>query len=119
MVSAKTKLVPFIAPTWSCPSEYSSSHCNTRTTDEVETAMVAALKNTVTFLLQNRHDETNASTAARRMANSPPYKSSTKKMKVSETAMCDLKRGILIVESAPTPSVRAASKTNFRSKSSS
>jgi hypothetical protein len=53
----------------------------------VEQAITAALKNTVIFLLQNRHEETNASTAAKKIAAEPLYKNKAKKINTSETAI--------------------------------
>jgi hypothetical protein len=60
---------------------------NIKKTNVVEQAHAAALKNTVIFLLQKRHEEKNASIAAKAIAVSPPYINSARKIKVSETAM--------------------------------
>ena len=72
-------------------------------------ATAAALKKTVILRLQNLHDETNASTAERMIANSPPYNSSVRKINVSETATCDLNLGIGIVTREPIATVNTHS----------
>src|SRR5436190_23494647 len=81
-------------------------------------AIVEALKRTVRRLLQKRQDETNASTAESRTANSPPYRRSVRNTKVSATATCDLSFGILIVTreaSAIVKTERKIRKTSTRS----
>src|SRR5690606_18523624 len=79
------------------------------TTAVTETAIAAALNKMVTRRLQNRRAETNASVAASSTAASPPYRSKVKKINVSETEMCELRRGIGIVTRDASPIVSAAS----------
>src|SRR5690606_33783488 len=78
-------------------------------------ATAAALKNMVRFLLQNRQDEKKASSAERMTATSPPYINRARKIKVSETAMCDLNFGIWTVIREPTKIVRQNRTRKFRS----
>ena len=80
----------------------------------VDKAHIAALKNTEIFLLQNRHDEVKASTAARTIATSPPKSISARKIKVSETEICEVKRGIWIEIREPNPSVKATRTINWK-----
>ena len=63
---------------------------------QVESAAQPQLKGTRIDLRQNRDEESSASVAAIRIAASPPYSSSVRKIKVSETEMCELNCGILI-----------------------
>ena len=93
-----------------CPcnwlSVYSPNDFRLKTTTVVESAIAAALKKTVIFLLQKRHDEQKASIAAKTIAISPPYKINARKIKVSETEMCDLNLGISNVIREPNPIVK-------------
>jgi len=75
----------------------------------------AELKKTVILLLQKRHDEIVASNAASNIASSPPYSSSVRKIKVSDTEMCDLSLGILTEIREPSPRVKPTKKRNRKS----
>src|SRR5438045_8751407 len=66
----------------------------TMTVSEVEASIIAELKATTNGRLLIRRPEKSPSTAASRIPATPPYISSTRKMKVSEIVMFVLTRGI-------------------------
>src|SRR5436305_2423495 len=78
---------------------------NAQTVMKVEQAAVAALNAITSRSLLKRMEEQSASVAESRTATSPPKSRIERKMKVSETEMCPLTRGILIVMREPMPMV--------------
>jgi hypothetical protein len=76
-----------------------------QTVRNVERAITAVLKAVEETLLLTRSDEHKPSTADNRMDASPPQSNIVRKMNVSETVMCELSWGILVVMCGLAPTV--------------
>ena len=87
-----------------------------QTVRKVVLAITAELKVIVIAFLLKVKDEQKASAAASRIAASPPQSIMVKKMRVSETEICELRRGIGIERRDPRPSVIRASSRKRRSR---
>src|SRR6266576_1557968 len=87
-----------------------------QTVRKVVQAMTAELNVMVMAFRLKLKDEQNASAAAKRTAASPPYSSMVRKMRVSETEICELRRGIGIERREPSPSVIPINNMKRRSK---
>src|SRR5438270_13578672 len=87
-----------------------------QTVRKVVQAMTAELNIMVMAFRLKLNDEQKASAAAKRTAASPPYSSMERKMRVSETEIWELRRGIGIERRDPRPSVITTNNMKRRSK---